>query len=138
GAGAEVVPDDDENDGDEKDESGDGVDFRGDATPEAAPDFLRECVVAADKEEGDGDFVHGEREDEQASGDERETKIRKRYVPEGAPGSCAEVERGFFLAAVEFLKACEDFRGGDGDERCAVTEEDGGEAAAESCGDGEH
>ena len=29
-------------------------------------------VVAADEEKGDGDFVHREREDEQAGGDERE------------------------------------------------------------------
>jgi len=31
GAGAEVVPDGDEDDGDEEDEGGDGVDFRSDA-----------------------------------------------------------------------------------------------------------
>ena len=133
-----MVPDADENDGDEEDESGDGVNFRSDAAAEAAPDFLRERVVAADEEKGDGDFIHGEGEDEQPGGDERKTKIWKCHMPEGAPGRGAEIERGFFLAAVEFLEAGEDFGGGDGDERGAVAEEDGGEPATEPNGDSEH
>jgi hypothetical protein len=62
GARAKVVPDGDEGDGNKEDESGDGVDFGSDATAEAAPDFLRERVIAADEEKGDGDFAHGERE----------------------------------------------------------------------------
>jgi hypothetical protein len=47
GASAEVVPDGDEDDGDEEDEGGDGVDFRSDTAAEAAPDFEGKCVFAA-------------------------------------------------------------------------------------------
>src|SRR5882762_3319194 len=70
GASAEAVPDGDENDRDEKDEGGDGVDFGSDAAAEAAPDFERESVFAAVEEKGDGNFVHGEGEDQQGGGDE--------------------------------------------------------------------
>src|SRR5258708_7174866 len=69
GASAETVPDGDQNDGDEEDERGDGVDFRSDAAAEAAPDFERESVFAAVEKKGDGDFVHGEREDQEGGGD---------------------------------------------------------------------
>ena len=68
-------PDDDQNDGNGKNQGGDGVDFGSDAAAQAAPDFQRESIVAADEEKGDGDFVHGEGEDEQAGGDEREFEI---------------------------------------------------------------
>ena len=59
----------------DENQGGDGVDFGSDAAAEAGPDFERESVVAADEEESDGDFVHGESEDEQAGGDEREFEI---------------------------------------------------------------
>ena len=39
GAGSKMVPDSDENDGDDEDECGDSVDFGSDATAEAAPNF---------------------------------------------------------------------------------------------------
>src|SRR5208282_4706746 len=138
GAGADLVPDEDEDNGDEKDEGGDGVDFGGHADAEAAPDFLGESIVAADEEDGDGDFVHGKSEDEQARGDERELEIRNGDAPEGLPGSGAEVERGFFLGAIHFLKAGKEFGGGDGDECRAMAEKDGEEAEVKIGGDCEH
>src|SRR5215831_19711746 len=72
GACADVVPDENQNDGNDEDQCGDGVDFRRDAAPEARPDFERESIVAADEEERNSDFVHGESEYEQSGGDERD------------------------------------------------------------------
>ena len=131
GASAETIPDSDENDRDEEDERRDGVDFRSNAAAEAAPDFERKSVFAAVEEKGDGDFVHGEREDEQGGGDKREFEIGKSDQPESAPGSGAEIERSFFLAAIHFLQAGENFGGGDGDERSAVAEKNGDQAEIE-------
>ncbi len=111
----------------DENQRGDGVDFRSDAAAEACPNFEREGVVSTEKEKGDGDFVHREGEDEQGGGDEREFEIREGDAPEGLPGSRAEIERGFFLGAIHFLQASEEFGGGDGDERGAVAEEDGEE-----------
>src|SRR6266851_967255 len=124
-AGAEMVPDGDENNGDDEDQGGDGVDFWSDAAAEAAPDFERQSVFAAIKEKGDGNFVHGESEDEQRGGDKRKFQIGESDEPESAPGSGAEVERGFFLTAIHFLQAGEDFGGGYGDESGAVAEKNG-------------
>ena len=138
GAGAEAVPDCDEDDGDGEDQGGDGVDFGSDAAAEAGPDFERESVVAADEEERDGDFVHGEGEDQEAGGDQREFEIGKRDAEEGLQRSGAEVGAGFFLGAVEFLQAGEEFGGGYGDEGGAVAEEDGEETELSSGEDGEH
>ena len=115
GAGAEMVPDSDEDDGDEEDEGGDGVDFGSDAATEAAPDFEGQSVFAAVEKKGDGDFVHGEREDQKSGGDERKFQVGESDQPESAPGSCAEIERRFFLTAIHFLQAGEKFSGGDGD-----------------------
>src|ERR1700675_3624001 len=53
-------------------------------------------------------------------------------------GGGAEIEGGFFLGAVDFLQAGEEFGGGDGDERRAVAEEDGGEAELEARDNREH
>ena len=58
---------------DRKDERGDGVDLRRDAAAEASPDFERQRIVAADQEKCDGDFVHREREDQQARRRSRES-----------------------------------------------------------------
>ena len=80
--GAQMKPDDDQDHGNQKDERGDGVNFRGDAAAEAAPDFEWQSIVAADEKEGDGDFVHGEGEDEQAGGDERKLEVGQGHAPE--------------------------------------------------------
>ena len=66
-----MVPDSDENDGGDEDQSGDGVDFWSDAAAESAPDFQGKSVFAAVKEKSDGDFVHRKSEDEQSGSDER-------------------------------------------------------------------
>ncbi len=124
-ASAQVKPDDDQDYGNGKNQGGDGVDFGSDAAAEAAPDFEWQSVVAADEEKGDGDFVHGEGEDEQAGGDEREFEIGQSDAPESLQRSGAEVERGFFLGAIHFLEAGEEFGGGYGDERGAVAEKYG-------------
>src|SRR6266550_8645685 len=116
-AGTHAVPDDDEGDGDGKDQRGDGVDLGSDATAEAAPDFERQSIVAADQEKADGDLVHGQREDEQAGGDQRELEIRKSDSPESLPGRRAEVEGGFFLSVVHFLQASEELGGSNRNER---------------------
>src|SRR2546422_5223194 len=68
-ASAEMVPDSDKDDGDGEDESRDRVDFGSDAAAETAPNFQRQRALTADKKESDGDFVHGERKDQQARGD---------------------------------------------------------------------
>src|SRR5208282_5183121 len=90
-AGAEAIPDDDESDGGGKNQRGDGVDLRSDAAAEAAPDFERERIVAADEKKGYGDFVHGEREDEKTGGDQGELEIWQRDTPERLPGRGAEI-----------------------------------------------
>src|SRR5262245_612931 len=91
GTGAEMVPDDEENYRGDQDERRDGVDFRSDTAAKAAPDFQRQRVVAADEEEGDGDFVHGEREDEQTSGDKREPQMGESDKQKRPPRSRAEI-----------------------------------------------
>src|ERR1051325_2711508 len=106
-----MVPDGDKNDGNEKDDCGDGVDFWSDAAAEAAPNFKRQRIFAAVEKKGDGDFVHRERENQESG---------------------AEVERSFFLAAIHFLQAGKKFRGGDGDERCAVAEKNSDEAEVQA------
>src|SRR5262249_12638172 len=57
GAGAEMVPDGDEDDGNDEDQRRDGVDFGSNTAAEAAPNFLRERVVAADEKKCDSNFV---------------------------------------------------------------------------------
>src|SRR5712692_11386422 len=94
-AGAHPIPNDNEGDGNSKDQSGDGVDFRSDAAAEAAPDFERESIVATDQEKGDRDLIHGEREDKETCGDQRESQIGERDAPKRLPRSSAEVEGGF-------------------------------------------
>ncbi len=59
---------------------------------------------------------------------QRDAEIRQRDVPERVPGAGAEVERGFLLRAVQFLQAGENFRGGDGDQRRAVSQGHGDQA----------
>src|SRR5712692_7219510 len=137
-AGAHPLPNDNEGDGNSEDQSGDGVDFRSDAAAEAAPDFEREGIVAADQEKGDGDFVHGESEDEKAGGDQREFEIGQRDAPKRLPRSCAEVERGFFLSAVHFLQAGKELGGGHGDERGAVPEKNREQAELYAGKNGKH
>src|SRR5579864_4763892 len=120
-ASAQVIPDNDEADGNGKDQSGDGIDFRGDAAAEAAPDFQRQSIVASNEEKGHGNFVHRERENEQAGCDERQLKIGQSDTPKRLPGSSAKVEGSFFLGAVQFLQAGKKFRSGNGNERRTVT-----------------
>src|SRR6202790_256648 len=137
-SGAQPIPDNDQRDGPGEYQSGDGVNFWRDAAAETSPDFEGQGVIATYEEEGDGDFIHGEGEDEQAGGDEREFQVGKGDAPEGLPGRGAEVERGFFLRAIEFLQAGEKFGGGDGDERGAVAEKNGEQTELHSGEDGEH
>src|SRR5260370_14388522 len=138
GTRANAVPDENQNDGDEEDQGGNGVDLRSDAAAKARPDFERESIVAADEEKGDGDLVHGQGEDEETSSDKRKFQIRKSDAPEGLPGGGAEIEGGFFLRAVHFLQAGEKFGGGDGEERGAMSEEDADEAELKAGKDREH
>src|SRR5580704_4028792 len=119
---AKAIPNDDKHYGDGKNQGGDGIYLRRNAAAEAAPDFKGERVVASDEEEGDGNFVHRECEDEEARGDQRELEIWQCDAPESLPGGGAEIERGFFLSAVVFLKTGEKFGGGYGDESGAVAE----------------
>src|SRR5438874_3327698 len=137
GAGAEMVPDGDENNGNDEDERGDGVDFGSDAAAEAAPNFERKRVFAAVEKKSDGDFVHGEREDEESGGDQRKFQIRESDEPESAPGSCAKIERSLFLATIHFLQTGKEFGGGDGDQRGAMAEKDSDEAEVQADADGE-
>src|SRR5580658_6747957 len=117
-----AIPNNDEGDGNGKNQCGNGVDLRSDATAEAAPDFERERVVAADEKESYGDFVHRQGEDEKSGGDQRKLEIRQRDPPESLPSRGAEIERGFFLGAICFLQAGEKFSSGYGDESSAVAE----------------
>ena len=123
-ASAEFVPEHDQRDRDSEDQGGDGVDFGSDAATEAGPDFEREGVVTANEEESDGNFVHRESKDEQARGDQGKLQIGEGDAPEGLPGRCAEIERGFLLGAIEFLQAGKEFGGGDGDQGSGMTQED--------------
>jgi hypothetical protein len=63
----------------------------------------------SDQEKADSDFVHGESEDQQSCADDREPQVGKSHPPESLPVVCAQVERCFFLRAVEFLQTGEDF-----------------------------
>src|SRR5262252_4200354 len=137
-ASAEMVPDDEENYRGSENERGDGIDFGSDAAAQTAPNFQRERVVAADQEEGDRDLVHGERKDEQPCRNERQTEIRQRDEPKSAPRSGAQIERGFFLAAIHFLQAGENFRGGNGDECGAVPKKHKCQATFEASAYREH
>ena len=87
-----------------------------------------QSIVAADEKESDGDFVHGEGEDQQAGGDERKFEVGQSDAPESLQRRGAEIERGFFLGAIHFLEAGEELGGGNGDERGAVTEKYGEQA----------
>ena len=138
GARADVVPNKDKNDRNDEDQCGDGVDFRGDAAAEARPDFEGKGIVAADEEEGNGDFVHGKREDEQAGGDEREFQIGESDAPEGLKGSGAKIKRSFFQSAVHFLESRKEFGSGHGNERRAMAEKNSKKAELESSEDSEH
>ena len=111
-----------------KDDGRDRVDLRSNAAAQPSPDFERQRVVAADQEKADGDFVHREREDQERRSDDGELEIRHRDAPESLPVVRAEIERGFFLRAVELLQSGENFGRGHGDERGAVAEDDGHEA----------
>src|SRR5882757_2847542 len=136
--GAQVKPGDDQDEGNEKDERGDGVNFRGDAAAEAAPDFEGQSIVAADEKESDGDFVHGEGEDQQAGGDERKFEVGQSDAPERLQRRSAQIERGFFLGAIHFLEASEKLGGGNGNEGGAVAEEYGEQAEIRAGVHGEH
>ena len=54
------------------------------------------------------------------------------------PGRCAEIERGFFLGAIEFLQAGKEFGGGDRDQGSGMTQEDSEETELCSDEDGKH
>src|SRR6266849_5037955 len=137
-ASTDTIPDNDQSNRDGKDKSRDSVNFRSDAAAEATPDLERKSIVAADKEEGDGNLIHRESENQKAGGDERESEIRERDAPERLPRRCAEVKRSFFLGAVHFLEAGEEFRGGDGNERSTVAKKNGEQAELDPGEDGEH
>src|SRR6267143_2469071 len=137
-ASTDTIPDNDQANRDGKDKSRDGVNFRSDAAAEATPDLERKSIVAADKEEGDGNLIHRESEDQKACGDEREFEIRERDAPKRLPRCCAEIKRSFFLGAVHFLEACEKFGGGDGNECSAVAKKNGEQAELDAGEDGEH
>ena len=59
-------------------------------------------------------------------------------APEGLPRGGAEIERGFFLCAIHFLQAGEEFGGGDGNEGGAVAEKYGEQTERQADEDGEH
>src|SRR6266436_2186243 len=69
GSGAQAIPDNDQRDRHGENQCRDGVDFGRDPAAEASPDFQGQCVVTANEEKRNGDFVHGEGENEQAGGD---------------------------------------------------------------------
>src|SRR5262245_12869195 len=117
-----MVPDREENYRGCENESRDGIDFGRDTAPKAAPDFEMKRVVAADQEKRDGDFIHGERKDEQTRGDEREAEIGQSNEAKGAPWRRTEVGRGFLLPTVDFLQARENLGRGHGNKRGAVTQ----------------
>src|SRR5262249_50910766 len=125
---AHAVPNHDKNDRSKKDQRGDGVDLGCYAAPEAAPDFKRQSIVAANQEKGHGNFVHREREDEEAGSNQGEFETGERDAPEGLPGSGAEIKRRFFLSAIHLLKAGKEFGGGDGNKSRSVAKKDGKEA----------
>ena len=84
-ARAQAVPDQDEDDGEEKNDGGDGVDFGGDAAAQARPDFERQGVAAADEEKAYGDFVERESEDEESGGNYGDAEIGESDAPESDP-----------------------------------------------------
>src|SRR6516165_6403658 len=138
GARAYLIPDQNQDHGNNEDHRGDGVDFGSDAATKPCPDFERERIVASDEEERDGDFVHGKREDEQAGGDERKLQIGESDAPESLKRSGAQVERSFFLDAIHFLESGEEFCGGDRNQRGAVSEKNGEEAEFKSGENSDH
>src|ERR1700758_3653276 len=62
---AQTIPHNNERDRDGEDQRGDSVDFGSDAPAQSPPDFKGQRVIASDEEEGHGDFVHGQSEDQQ-------------------------------------------------------------------------
>ena len=70
--------------------------------------------------------------------DERKLEIGESDTPERLPRCGAEIERGFFLSAIGFLEAGEEFGGGDGDEGGAVAEKHGEQAELQAGEHGEH
>src|ERR1017187_379940 len=135
---AEPIPQHDRQQRESEDRGGHGVDFGRNPTAQTRPDFERQRVVASDEKEAHRDFVHREGEDQQARADDGEAQVGHRDAPEGSPLAGGEVERGFFLRAVELLQAGEDFGGGDGDQRGAVSQHDGQQAELHAGGDEEH
>src|ERR1019366_4871204 len=102
--------------------------FRSNAAPQPSPDFERQRVVTSDQEEADGDFVHGKGEDQERRSNDGELEIGNGDAPESLPIISAEIERGFFLGAVEFLQSGKHLGGGDRNQRGAVSEDDGEQA----------
>src|SRR2546428_8557405 len=70
-AQAQAIPSHDGGERKKKNDAGDSIDFRRNATPQPSPDFQRQRVVASDQEKTDSDFVHGKREDQEGRADDR-------------------------------------------------------------------
>src|SRR6202046_875466 len=119
-ARAKPVPNKNCADGEQKNQSGNRVDLGRDSATEARPYFEWQCIVTPDEEEGDGDFVQGQRENQESGCDQRDVQIREGYSPKSSPVIRAEIQRGFFLRAVHLLQAGEDFGGSDRNKRSAM------------------
>ena len=55
--------------------------------------------------------------------DDRQLQVRNGHAPERLPVVCAQIERRFFLRAIEFLQSCEDFGGRHRDQGRAVPQD---------------
>src|SRR5208282_31985 len=135
---SQAIPNNNERNGNGKDQCGDSVYLRSDAAAQAAPNFEGQRVVAADQKKGYGDLVHRKSEDEQSGSDQGELEIRQGDTPESLPGRGTEIERGFFLCAIGFLKAGEKLGGRYRDECSAVAEKNGQQAELQTRKNGEH
>ena len=106
---------------------------------EVAEDPDRQGFFAgADRERGDDDLVEGEREGEQAAGDQRRAHAREGDAAEGLPGVGAEVGRGLLEGARDAPQAGDDVVVDDDDAEGRVADDhrEEAEADAEHLGEG--
>src|SRR3990172_5179525 len=102
-APAEEGGDGDERDRDDEDDRPDDVDLRWQVVADGAPDPDGERVGRAGREVGHHEVVDGERESQQAAGQDAREDEREGDPPEGRPFVRPEVGRGFLEVAVEAL-----------------------------------
>ena len=100
-----------------QDQGGDGVDFRRDSAAQARDQISSGSVLSRPIRKKLTAISSSERvKINRPRGNQGDAQVGQRYPPEGFPVIRAEVERGFFLRAVEFLQTRENFGGGDGDQ----------------------